>query len=290
MTGSMSRRLAVLIDAENISPCIAAKLMAEISRCGRPTVRRAYGDWTKSNLAGWTKHIHRLAIVPIQQFRLTVGKSVTDAALIVDAMDLLHSGCVDGFCLVSSDSDFTPLALRIRQAGFPVYGFGAKITPQPFVEACDRFVYVESLQPAPATTSRAPAAQAPLGASQNGGNSLNTPSQQTISSPPLQTPLEPLLTAAVTSAAGDDGWAEVGRVALWLRKADPTFNPRNYGRAKLGGLVKIQPFLEVRVQGTHLYVRLKKRGQHNGAGASTNGLNNSVGRVPDHTQSDASRT
>jgi hypothetical protein len=290
MTDIMSRRLAVLIDAENISPGIAAKLMAEVSLCGKPTVRRAYGDWTKSDLAGWTKHIHRLAIVPIQQFRLTVGKSVTDAALIVDAMDLLHSGCVDGFCLVSSDSDFTPLALRIRQAGFPVYGFGEKKTPQPFVEACDRFVYVESLQPAPATTSRAPAAQAPLGASQNGGKSLDTPSQQTIASPPLQTPLESLLTAAVTSAARSDGWALLAAVGSEIRKTNPSFDQRNYGESKLSGLLKIQPFLEVRVQGTHLYVRLKKHGQHNGAGASTNGLNNAIGRVPDHTQSGASRT
>lgn len=231
-------RLAVLIDADNAQPSVAAELMAEIGRYGTATVRRAYGDWTTSGLNGWKEHLHTLAIQPIQQFRLTTGKNATDSALIIDAMDLLHGGRVDGFCLVSSDSDFTRLATRIRESGLSVYGFGEKKTPKPFMAACNRFIFTEILR----ATSE-PAAALPSG----------------------QAPLKPILTGAVAAAAGDDGWAFLGAVGSQVNKANPEFDPRNYGRKKLGELVKSQSYLEVRSQQVadgsptaQIYVRVKE--------------------------------
>lgn len=233
-----SDRLAVLIDADNAQPSVAAELMAEISRYGTATVRRAYGDWTTPNLNGWKEHLHTLAIQPIQQFRLTTGKNATDSALIIDAMDLLHSGRVDGFCLVSSDSDFTRLATRIRESGFSVYGFGEKKTPKPFVAACNRFIFTEILK-----ASSEPPAVLPTG----------------------QVPLKPILMGAVADSAGDDGWAFLGAVGSLINKANPEFDPRNYGKKKLGELVKSQPYLEVRAQQAEdgsptaqIYVRVKE--------------------------------
>jgi len=233
-----SDRLAVLIDADNAQPSVAAELMAEIGRYGTATVRRAYGDWTTQNLNGWKEHLHSLAIQPIQQFRLTTGKNATDSALIIDAMDLLHGGRVDGFCLVSSDSDFTRLATRIRESGFWVYGFGEKKTPKPFVAACNRFFFTEILR-APSE----PPAPPPIG----------------------QTPLKEILAGAVAAAAGDDGWAFLGAVGSLITKANPEFDPRNYGKKKLGELVKSQAYLEVRTQQAsesaptaQIYVRIKE--------------------------------
>lgn len=239
MTDFKSDRLAVLIDADNAQPSVAAELMAEIGRYGTATVRRAYGDWTTPNLNGWKEHLHTLAIQPIQQFRLTLGKNATDSALIIDAMDLLHGGRVDGFCLVSSDSDFTRLATRIRESGFMVYGFGENKTPKPFVVACNRFIFTEILK----ASSEVP-----------------------IPLPGGQTPLKPILMSAVTGAAGDDGWAFLGVVGNLVNKANPEFDPRNYGAKKLGELVRAQKYLEVRAQpasdgstnAQHIYVRIKE--------------------------------
>lgn len=238
MADFSSDRLAVLIDADNAQPSVAAELMSEIGRYGTATVRRAYGDWTTPNLNGWKEHLHTLAIQPIQQFRLTTGKNATDSALIIDAMDLLHGGRVNGFCLVSSDSDFTRLATRIRESGLSVYGFGEKKTPKPFVAACNKFVFTEILK-----ASSEP--QAPIAAG--------------------QVPLKPILTTAVTSAAGDDGWASLGAVGALVNKANPEFDPRNYGKKKLGELVRAQDYLEVKSQQaadgaptTQIYVRVKE--------------------------------
>lgn len=212
--------------------------MAEIGRYGTATVRRAYGDWTTTNLNGWKEHLHTLAIQPIQQFRLTTGKNATDSALIIDAMDLLHGGRVDGFCLVSSDSDFTRLATRIRESGHLVYGFGEKKTPKPFVAACNRFIFTEILR----------AASEPTAAPTSG-----------------QAPLKPILTGAVAAAAGDDGWAFLGAVGNLITKANPEFDARNYGKKKLGELVKSQSYLDVRAQQAPdgsptapIYVRLRE--------------------------------
>jgi uncharacterized LabA/DUF88 family protein len=237
MANTNTDRLAILIDADNAQPSVASELMTEISRYGTATVRRAYGDWTTPNLNGWKEHLHTLAIQPIQQFRLTIGKNSTDTALIIDAMDLLHGNRIDGFCLVSSDSDFTRLATRIREAGLSVYGFGEKKTPKPFVAACNKFVFTEILRGT---------------------------SDAQLSSSVEQLPLKPILTMAVTAAAGDDGWASLGAVGNLVSKANPEFDARNYGKKKLGELVKAQDYLEVKSQQpadgsptTQIYVRIK---------------------------------
>jgi len=230
--------LAVLIDADNAQASVISELLAEVARYGTATVKRAYGDWTTPNLAGWKDVLHVHAIQPIQQFRYTTGKNATDSALIIDAMDILHGGKADGFCLVSSDSDFTRLATRIREAGLSVYGFGEKKTPKPFVAACDKFIYTEILRkPAPGATIEAP----------------------------VQGPLKSLLLPAVAVAAQDDGWAFLGVVGGLLLKSDPSFDPRNFGFKKLGELVKAQPYLEVKSvpssegsQSMQLYVRAKE--------------------------------
>jgi len=231
-------KLAVLIDADNAQPGVASELLVEVARYGTATIKRAYGDWTTQNLNGWKETLHNLAIQPIQQFRYTTGKNATDSALIIDAMDLLHGGSVDGFCLVSSDSDFTRLATRIREAGLAVYGFGEKKTPRPFVVACDKFICTEILRPADAgpTTAEIP-----------------------------QDALQPLLTAAVTGVAREDGWAPLSGVGSLVAKSNPSFDPRNYGCQRLGELVRRQPYLEVKsVPGSdgspsvQLYVRLRE--------------------------------
>jgi len=243
-------KLAVLIDADNAQAAIAAELLAEVARYGTATVKRAYGDWTTPNLGGWKETLLNLAIQPIQQFRYTVGKNATDSALIIDAMDLLHSGSVDGFCLVSSDSDFTRLATRIREAGLAVYGFGEQKTPRPFVAACDKFIYTEILRPA---AKGSPPADA-------------TPQAE---------PLQPALLQAVTSAARDDGWASLSGVGSLLVKANPSFDPRNYGFQKLGELVRAQPYLEVKAiagsSGEHLYVRPRAQAKARGRGSAAKG-------------------
>jgi len=230
--------LAVLIDADNAQASVIADLLVEIARGGTATVKRAYGDWTTQNLAGWKDVLHVHAIQPIQQFRYTTGKNATDSALIIDAMDLLHGGKVDAFCLVSSDSDFTRLATRIREAGLSVYGFGEKKTPKPFVAACDKFIYTEIL--------RKPAPETPV-------------------ETPVQAPLKPLLSSAIAAAPQEDGWAFLGVVGGLLLKSDPSFDPRNFGFKKLGELVKAQQYLEVKAvpasegsQSMQLFVRMKE--------------------------------
>lgn len=237
MSSTSSDNLAVLIDADNAQASVVADLTEEIARYGTATVKRAYGDWTTPNLSGWKDVLHVDAIQPVQQFRYTSGKNATDSALIIDAMDLLHGGKVDGFCLVSSDSDFTRLATRIREAGLSVFGFGEKKTPKPFVAACDKFVYTEILR------------QSPIGGS-----------EEKLASSSLR----PLLCAAVSSAAQDDGWASLAAVGSLLIKSDPSFDPRNFGYKKLGELAKAQPYLEVKAvpvnegqQHLHLFARLK---------------------------------
>jgi len=232
-----SDKLAVLIDADNAQASVITELLAEVARYGTATIKRAYGDWTTPNLSSWKEVLHVHAIQPIQQFRYTTGKNATDSALIIEAMDLLHGGRVDGFCLVSSDSDFTRLATRIREAGLAVYGFGEQKTPKPFVAACDKFIFTEIL--------RKPAS----------GQAAHVP---------VQAPLKPLLCAAVAAAAQEDGWASLAVVGSLVLKADPSFDPRNFGFKKLGELVRAQPYLEVKAAplnegspGTHLSVRFK---------------------------------
>jgi uncharacterized LabA/DUF88 family protein len=219
MASPNTGKLAVLIDADNAQASSIQELLAEVSRYGTASIKRAYGDWTTPNLKGWKDVLHTLAIQPMQQFSYTKGKNATDSSLIIDAMDLLHLGGLHGFCLVSSDSDFTRLATRIREAGLMVYGFGEKKTPQAFVAACNKFIYTEILKPLEAPTAQE-------------GQSL--------------APLEPMLRAAIDAAAREDGWAALSAVGSMILKNNPSFDSRNYGCPKLGELVKKQGYLEVK--------------------------------------------
>jgi uncharacterized LabA/DUF88 family protein len=247
MAAVSNDRLAVLIDADNAQASLIQELFAEVSRYGIASVKRAYGDWTTPHLKGWKDVLHKMAIQPIQQFSYTTGKNSTDSSLIIDAMDLLHAGRLNGFCLVSSDSDFTRLATRIREAGLLVYGFGQRKTPESFVAACDKFIYTEILKPhqVPVTQDeQAPKSQAQV--------------QQ------ASEPLELMIRTAVTATARDDGWAALGAVGNMISKNSPSFDPRNYGCQKLGELVHKQAYLEVKKtaigEGStniHLFVRLK---------------------------------
>lgn len=219
MAANNSDRLAVLIDADNAQASVLTELLAEVSKYGSASVKRAYGDWTTPNLKGWKAHLQKHAIQPIQQFSFATGKNATDSALIIDAMDLLHSGQLDGFCLVSSDSDFTRLATRLRESGVAVYGFGEHKTPEPFVAACDRFVFTEILRPEPPQTTK--------------------PSK------PIGAPLEKIIVPAVEACAREDGWAHLSAVGHIILKTHSSFDPRNYGYSKLGELVRHQPYLDV---------------------------------------------
>lgn len=244
---SSNLKLAVLIDADNAQSAIIKELLGEVSTFGLASVKRAYGDWTTPNLKGWKEMLHLMAIQPIQQFSYTSGKNSTDASLIIDAMDLLHSGKLDGFCLVSSDSDFTRLATRIREAGLLVYGFGEKKTPAAFVAACDKFVYTEILRTAhhdavePSAVAKNMAVRAPI----------------------VLGDTEKIVRNAIAAATREDGFASLGPVGSLILKNSPAFDPRNYGCEKLGELVRRLPFIEVKeVQSekspnVHLYVRLR---------------------------------
>lgn len=212
--------LAVLIDADNVSPQIVEPLFAEIAKYGVPSVKRIYGDWTSQRLAGWKQVLVHHAIQPVQQFGYTVGKNSTDSAMIIDAMDLLYSNRFSAFCLVSSDSDFTRLASRIREGGLTVYGFGEKKTPQSFVSACDKFIYTEILS---GKSSSGPKKKKPSGRR----DSLKQDKE-----------LRRILAEAVDAVADDDGWAELGRVGQHISNQYPSFDPRNYGYDKLGEVVR----------------------------------------------------
>ncbi len=210
-------KLAVLIDADNAQPSIVDGLLAEIANYGKASVKRIYGDWTGLGLKGWKEVLLDYSIQPMQQFAYTKGKNATDSALIIDAMDLLYTGRFDGFCIVSSDSDFTKLASRIREAGLIVYGFGEKKTPSSFVSACDKFIYTEVLR---AKTDES-AVIAKKSANELKGD----------------TKLVSLLRNAIEVSSDDSGWAHLGPVGSNIAKQSPEFDPRNYGYAKLGELV-----------------------------------------------------
>jgi len=234
-------KLAVLIDADNARPAIVEGLLAEIAKYGTAHVKRIYGDWTKPDLNGWKDPLLGYSIQPIQQFRYTVGKNATDSAMIIDAMDLLYSERFDGFCIVSSDSDFTRLASRIRESGLTVYGFGERKTPAPFRTACDKFIYTEVL--AGSTEAATEAA----------------PKQRSVKELRGDSQLMNLLRNAIEAASDDSGWASLGTIGSIISKQAPDFDSRNYGYAKLSGLVKgIGLFsLEERQigNGKHIYVR-----------------------------------
>ncbi|GIF06674.1 NYN domain-containing protein [Actinoplanes siamensis] len=239
-------RLAVLVDADNAQPAIVEGLLAEVAKYGTAHVKRAYGDWTATNLRGWKEHLLAYSIQPIQQFAYTTGKNATDAAMVIDAMDLLYSGRLDGFCIVSSDSDFTRLAARIRESGLIVYGFGERKTPKPFVAACDKFIYTENLiaPHSPAEPADAPAAtRSPVA-----GVRLKSDSA-----------LVNKLRNAVEAASDDDGWAPLAAVGHILIKQSPDFDARNWGYTKLSDLLTATGLFESERRSTVIFVRDRRR-------------------------------
>lgn len=219
----MDINIAVLIDGDNIPSAYIKEMMEEIAKYGNPTIKRIYGDWTKPNLTKWKNILLENAIIPIQQYGYTTGKNATDSAMIIDAMDILYSEKVNGFCLVSSDSDFTRLATRLREAGMKVIGIGEKKTPDPFIVACDKFIYLEILK------------------YKTEENEL----ESTKKTSPLKSDIDKitpkvikLISSSITDLADDDGWAFLGEVGNLLQKKQPNFDSRNYGFQKLTPLIK----------------------------------------------------
>ena len=234
-------KLAVLIDADNASPSIVTGLISEISNYGVAVVSRVYGDWTQPQLNSWKHVLLDHAIQPVQQFRYTVGKNSTDSAMIIDAMDLLYSRRFQGFCLVSSDSDFTRLASRIREEGLRVYGFGEKKTPRAFVSACDKFIFTEILRQPDKSQPEA--------------------RRKTTDQLKGDSTLIELLSSVVESAADESGWADHGTVANRIAQRFPDFDSRNYGYAKLSGLIEATQLFDLdrRATGEEGHVRVLVR-------------------------------
>jgi len=212
-------KLAVLIDGDNIPSKYIKEMMEEITKYGTPTIKRIYGDWTKPHLSKWKNILLENAITPIQQYAYTVGKNATDSAMIIDAMDILYSGKVNGFCLVSSDSDFTKLATRLREASMVEYGIGEKKTPNPFIVACDKFIYLEILK-----------------SNNDSEDSKGKTSKQTVDK--ITPQIMRLLKNSVADAADEDGWAFLGDVGSLILKKQPNFDSRNFGFEKLTPLFK----------------------------------------------------
>jgi uncharacterized LabA/DUF88 family protein len=221
-------RLAVLIDSDNTTANLTTELLEEIAKFGTPTVKRAYGDRTTTQLAGWKKELLSHAIQPMQQFANTSGKNSTDSALIIDAMDLLYAGNVEGFVIVSSDSDFTRLATRLREAGMTVYGLGRRDTPDAFVSACDRFIYLDL---------------------------LGDKQRDEAKPAPRRPNLKKLLSTAIKSTSKDDGWSNLAEVGSFLVKNNAAFDARDYGHSKLGELVRAQSYVEVDERGPRVRLR-----------------------------------
>ncbi|HJB99105.1 MAG TPA: NYN domain-containing protein [Candidatus Flavonifractor merdavium] len=270
-------RLAVLIDADNAPRSAIGDVMAEVAVYGTPTIKRIYGDWTTPNLASWKPLLLENAITPVQQYGYTTGKNSTDSAMIIDAMDILYTGQVDGFVLVSSDSDFTRLAIRLREAGKKVYGMGERKTPNPFIVACDKFVYIEVIRSAAEKAKaeevkgeeprqeKVPKAKKPAKKKEEAA-----PAPATAPEPPEPESKVPkavveLIADAVETMADEDGYAFMGDLGNLLVKKQPDFDPRNFGFSKLTQLVRYLPRFEVDVRQTslphvkHIYVRDKAR-------------------------------
>jgi len=238
-------KLAVLIDADNAQPGIVDDLLTEIANYGIASVKRIYGDWTTPGLKGWKEVLLQHSIQPMQQFAYTKGKNATDSAMIIDAMDLLYTGNFNGFCIVSSDSDFTKLASRIRESGLLVYGFGEQKTPSPFVSACDKFIYTEVLRVK--TDESEPNVKKSLAALKQ------------------DTRLVSLLRNAVEASSDESGWAHLAPVGSNIAKQSPEFDPRNYGYRKLGDLVSATKLFDIderQIGATNskaLYIRDKRK-------------------------------
>ncbi|SIQ15510.1 OST-HTH/LOTUS domain-containing protein [Alkalispirochaeta americana] len=245
-------RLAVLIDADNSQPAIMEGLLEEVANYGIASIKRIYGDWSSDSMRGWKEILLDYSVQPVQQYPYTKGKNATDMKMIIDAMDILYSEKMDGFCLVSSDSDFTPLAQRVRQQGLTVFGFGEQKTPKAFVRACDRFIYNDVLrrQQAPDTKDTA----ATTGTRRLGAKELKQ-----------DTKLVTMVRNGIEDAADDTGWASLGVVGQKVANSNPDFDPRNYGYKKLGELIRAMQLFEVDERpmenspAHNIYIRDKKR-------------------------------
>ncbi len=240
---SSRNKIAMLIDGDNAQASLLSQMLVEAGKYGLVTVRRIYGDWTTNNMNSWKETLNFHAFQPIQQFRYTIGKNATDSAMIIDAMDILHSGTVEGFCLVSSDSDYTRLATRIRETGIFVMGIGEKKTPKPFVNACDVFVYTENL----------------IAAKKVVKPSKSKPNEK----PRSEADPMPLLEQAFEMTIGQDGWAQLSSLGNALYRLDPGFDPRTYGHKQLSRLVKsLKDSFEMRSQeidgAAVLFVKIKE--------------------------------
>lgn len=251
-------RLAVLIDADNIPYSNVRGMLEEIAKYGTPTFKRIYGDWTRQTTSGWKSVLLENAITPIQQYSYTRGKNSTDSALIIDAMDILYSGKIDGFCIVSSDSDFTRLATRLREAGMKVIGIGERKTPHPFIVACDKFIYLEILAQYAGIPDQAEVKKREKPVVKKKKVPVPEPDPQI-----LLNGVKRLITSSITDLADENGWAFLGDVGNLILKKQPDFDPRNFGYPKLTPLIKSLDFeIDERESGQnhikHIYIRNKK--------------------------------
>lgn len=245
---STSTRIAVLIDCDNVSSKHTTAVLEELAKYGTPTVKRAYGDWTTTQLGGWKGELQRNAIQPVQQFAYTVGKNSTDSALIIDAMDLLWQGHVEAFALVSSDSDFTRLATRLRESGKRVYGLGMRKTPESLRRAVDQFIFLELLNEHGKDEEN-----------HSTGEGRSAAPSTTDESPEQTINLQSALTKAINATSGDDGWSTLGTIGQHLSRAHADFDPRAFGHQKLSTLIEEQPYLETRSEGSMIQARLRTK-------------------------------
>ncbi len=242
-------KLAVLIDADNVPYAHIKEMLEEISKNGTPTIKRIYADWTKPTVAGWKNVLLENAITPIQQYSYTTGKNSSDSALIIDAMDILYSGKVNGFCIVSSDSDFTRLATRLREAGMTVIGFGEKKTPQPFISSCDKFIYLEILKSASSKPKK------------HDKKAAKHKKEEPLSR--IDAEIVRLIAESVSDLADENGWTFLGSLGNYILKNKPDFDPRLYGFPKLLPLIKETNLFEIDERDTgignirHIYLRQK---------------------------------
>lgn len=244
-------RLAVIIDAENVPFAYIKEMLEEVAKYGTPTFKRIYADWTSPRVAGWKNVLLENAITPVQQYSYTAGKNATDSAMIIDAMDILYSGKVDGFCIVSSDSDFTRLATRLREAGMKVIGIGEKKTPTAFISACEKFIYIEILKPQPVETKTTATGKPSRKKTEASTETLNK----------IDSGIIRVITDSINDIADENGWAYLGELGNLLLKKRPDFDPRNYGFTKMLTLIKsIQKFqVDERDTGKNklVYIKIK---------------------------------
>jgi len=270
-----NKRFALLIDADNAQAKAIDAILTEAARYGDATSRRCYGDWTNTRLGSWKTVLNKHAIQPMQQFAYTSGKNATDSALIIDAMDLLYSGKFNGFFLVSSDSDFTKLATRLREAGLEVIGIGKRSTPEAFRAACNKFIFTETIMEVESTPDEgkknkkslktaASIEQNNSGATTPASKSSKKEQAAQVVDPAKDKQLQKLIKEAIDSASEEDGWANLGAVGAYIPRVDSSFDPRNYGFAKFGKLIRSLDYIEIQQKnmdsGSNIYIRFKESG------------------------------